>query len=150
LRSLFIGQTQFSEGRHIVRTPLNKLNLTAKNPEGKEETEETEETEVLEKLDPFIKTIGAKVDYSPISKETTLTTLYSYVQYFGCSSLFLHLHLMMYFNTFENKIMDKRLIQTYFCVLFTFTKINNEIKFKIEISFSIEVVSSLPKYFSEL
>jgi len=56
----------------------------------------------------------------------------------------------MYLDTFENKIMDKRLIQTYFCVLFTFTKINNEIKFKIENSFSIEVVSSLPKYFSEL
>jgi len=57
---------------------------------------------------------------------------------------------MMYFNTFENKIMDKRLIQTYFCALFTFTKINNEIKFEIETSFSIEVVSALPKYFSEL
>jgi len=31
--------------------------------------------------------------------------------------------------------MDKRLIQTYFCVLFTFTKINNEINFKVFVPF---------------
>jgi len=53
----------------------------------------------LEKLDPLIKTTGAKVDYSPISRETALTTLYSYIQ-FRYPRIFLHLHLMMYLDTF--------------------------------------------------
>lgn len=48
-----------------------------------------EAKQLLCMLQPFIRIIGANVDYSPMERSHAITDLYSYVQYFGTPSVFL-------------------------------------------------------------
>ena len=60
-----------------------KLERAIKTPTG------TEAKEIVAKLTPLITMVSSKSDFSSGSRAASLTTLYSYVQYLGCPSVFL-------------------------------------------------------------
>ena len=45
--------------------------------------------EVMQTMGPLIRTTGAKTEFSPSARAAAISTLYAYVQHFGCPSVFL-------------------------------------------------------------